>query len=161
MYTQALIHSNLFNTHLTQNGELNFMFFSCYLYVFYMYYLCICIFYVFLMFFICIIYVFTNNTCIRRNKVFRCFKYFFRLSYTSGVQSVPVCAVQWIHFNVLKDSINCSIGHIEMKSWHELIPHQILKNKPFIAFLDLLPSRFACHTYLIWRNSYRDLLLNS
>jgi len=64
VYTQALIHSNLFNTHLTQHGELddltlsqmafkksnkpfvcaiiegNFMFFSCYLYVFYMYFTC-------------------------------------------------------------------------------------------------------------------------
>ena len=64
VYTQALIHSNLFNTHLTKNGELkdltlsqmalkksnrpfvcgiiegNLMYFSCNLYVIYMYYIC-------------------------------------------------------------------------------------------------------------------------
>jgi len=99
------------------------MLFICFLYVLFIYFL--------------IILVFAGI------KYFGILKYFFRLSYTSGVQSVPVCAVQWIHFNVLKDSINCSIGQIAMQSWHELIPHQILKNKPFISFLDLLPSRFA------------------
>ena len=55
-------------------------------------------------------------------KYFGVLKYFTYLSYTSGVYSVPVCAVQWIYFNFIKDSINCSFGHIAMQSWHELIP---------------------------------------
>jgi hypothetical protein len=72
-------------------------------------------------------------------------KYFFRLDYTSAVQSIPLCAVQWIHFDVIKDSINSVIGRIAMNSWHEIMPHQIaaLRNMPFISFNDLQPSRFA------------------
>jgi hypothetical protein len=70
-------------------------------------------------------------------------KYFFRLDYTSAVQSVPICAVNWIHFNVIKDSMNCVIGEIPMQSWHELIPHPTLKSKTFISLNDLQPSRFA------------------
>ena len=70
-------------------------------------------------------------------------KYFFRLDYASAVQSVPVCAVHWIHFNVVKDSMNCVIGEIPMQSWHELIPHPTLKSKTFISLNDLQPSRFA------------------
>jgi hypothetical protein len=72
-------------------------------------------------------------------------KYFFRLDYTSGVQSVPLCAVQWIHFEILKDSINCVIGRIAMNSWHEILPHPIpaLRNIPFISLNDLQPSRYA------------------
>ena len=78
-------------------------------------------------------------------KQFGIVKYFFRFDYTSGVQSVPLCAVQWIHFDVIKDSINCVIGRIAMQSWHELLPHPIaaLRNMPFISFNDLQPSRFA------------------
>ncbi len=76
-------------------------------------------------------------------KYFGVVKYFFRLDYTNAVQSVPICAVQWIHFNVVKSSINCVIGHIPMQSWHELLPHPILKKQPFISFNDLQPSRFA------------------
>ena len=76
-------------------------------------------------------------------KYFGMVKYFFRLNYTNGVQSVPICAVQWIDFNMEKDSINCIIGRIPMSSWNELIPHPTLKNKPFISFNDLQPSRFA------------------
>ena len=70
-------------------------------------------------------------------------RYFFRLDYTSAVQSVPVCAVHWIHFNIVKDSNNCTIGQIPMQSWHEWMPHPTLKNQPFISFNDLQPSRFA------------------
>ncbi len=72
-------------------------------------------------------------------------KYFFRLEYTSGVQSVPLCAVQWIEFNVVKDTINCVIGQIPMQSWNEITPHPLarLRNVPFISFNDLQPSRFA------------------
>ena len=72
-------------------------------------------------------------------------KYFFRLDYTSGVQSVPLCAVQWIHFIIVKDTINCVIGQIPMKSWNEITPHPLgrIQNMPFISFNDLQPSRFA------------------
>ena len=78
-------------------------------------------------------------------KRFGIVKYFFRLNYTSGVQSVPLCAVQWIHFEILKDSINCVIGRIAMNSWHEILPHPIpaLRNIPFISLNDLQPSRYA------------------
>jgi len=76
-------------------------------------------------------------------KYFGVVKYFFRLDYTNAVQSVPICAVQWIHFNAVKDSINCVIGQVPMQSWHELMPHPTLKNQPFISFNDLQPSRFA------------------
>jgi len=76
-------------------------------------------------------------------KYFGVVKYFFRLDYTNAVQSVPICAVQWIHFNVVKDSINCVIGRVHMQSWYELMPHPTLKNQPFISFNDLQPSRFA------------------
>ena len=72
-------------------------------------------------------------------------KYFFRLDYTTGVESVPLCAVHWIHFNVVKDTISCVIGQIPMQSWHELVPHPIaaLRDMPFISFNDLQPSRYA------------------
>jgi hypothetical protein len=72
-------------------------------------------------------------------------KYFFRLDYTSGVQSVPLCAVHWIDFTVVKDTINCVIGQIPMQSWNEIRPHPlaVLRNMPFISFNDLQPSRYA------------------
>ena len=38
--------------------------------------------------------------------------YFFRLEYTSAVNSVPICAVHWINFRILHEKINCSIGGI-------------------------------------------------
>jgi hypothetical protein len=65
------------------------------------------------------------------------------LDYTTAVQSVPICAVQWIQFNAVKDTINCVIGQIPMQSWHELTDHPILKNKQFISLNDLQPSRYA------------------
>ena len=76
-------------------------------------------------------------------KYFGAVKYFFRLDYTSGVQSVPICAVHWIHFNIVKETINCIIGQIPMQDWHELRPYPTLKNQPFISFNDIEPSRFA------------------
>ena len=99
--------------------------------------------YVFSMYFQCICNVFVFNFNVLGVKYFGMVKYFFRLNYTNGVQSVPICAVQWIDFNIEKDSINCIIGRIPMSSWNELIPHPTLKNKPFISFNDLQPSRFA------------------
>ena len=94
-----------------------------------------------------LVIIINNNNLITLNilgvKYFGVIKYFFRLDYTNAVQSIPICAVQWIQFNVVKDTINCVIGQIPMQSWHELMPHPILKNKPFISFNDLQPSRFA------------------
>ena len=78
-------------------------------------------------------------------KYFGVVKYFFRLDYTSAVQSVPLCAVQWIQFNVVKDTINCVLGRIPMQCWNEITQHPLaeIRNKPFISFNDLQPSRFA------------------
>ena len=45
-------------------------------------------------------------------KYFGIAKYFFRLDYTSGVESVPLCAVHWIHLLTDKNTINCVIGRI-------------------------------------------------
>jgi hypothetical protein len=94
-----------------------------------------------------LVIIINNNNLITFNilgvKYFGVIKYFFRLDYTNAVQSIPICAVEWIQFNVVKDTINCVIGQIPMQSWHELMPHPILKNKPFISFNDLQPSRFA------------------
>jgi len=78
-------------------------------------------------------------------KYFGIVKYCFRLDYTSGVESVPLCAVHWIHLLTDKDTINCVIGRIPMQSWNELMPHPIpaLRDMPFISFNDLQPSRYA------------------
>ena len=70
-------------------------------------------------------------------------KYFFLLNYTTAVQSVPICAVQWIDFIIEKDTISCSIGQIPMQSWHVSTQHQKLINKHFISFGDIQPSRYA------------------
>lgn len=70
-------------------------------------------------------------------------KYFFRLEYTSAVKSVPICAVHWINFQVIHDKINCSIGRIPLHWWNNLAPHPTLKERDFISFSDLQPSRYA------------------
>jgi len=70
-------------------------------------------------------------------------KYFFRLEYTSAVKSVPICAVHWINFRVIHDKINCSIGRIPLHWWNNLSPHPTLKERDFISFSDLQPSRYA------------------
>ena len=57
-------------------------------------------------------------------KCFGIIKYFFRLDYTSGVISVPICAVHWINFIIVKDSINCSIGQIHQLYWNTLSTHE-------------------------------------
>ena len=71
---------------------------------------------VFSMYFQCIFNVFVFNFNVLGVKYFGMVKYFFRLNYTNGVQSVPICAVQWIDFNIETDSINCIIGRIPMSS---------------------------------------------
>ena len=77
-------------------------------------------------------------------KYFGIVKYFFRLTYTSAIKSVPICAVHWINFENLKDSISCSIGRIPQEVyWNTLEKHPTLKNMEFISFNDILPSRFA------------------
>ena len=49
---------------------------------------------VFSMYFQCIFNVFVFNFNVLGVKYFGMVKYFFRLNYTNGVQSVPICAVQ-------------------------------------------------------------------
>ena len=104
--------------------------------VFSMYYQCI--FNVISMYFQCFVNVMFTGV-----KYFGIVKYFFRLDYTSAVLSVPICAVQWIHFILVKDSVSCSIGQVPMKSWHEVLPHPTMNIHPFISFNDLQPSRYA------------------
>ena len=125
MYTQALIHSNLFDSKINHHGGLKELTLSEMALTKYK------------KPFVCAI--------IEGTKQFGMVKYFFRFDNTSGVQSVPLCAVQWIHFDVIKDTINCVIGRIAMPSWHETMPHPIaaLRNMPFISFNDLQPSRYA------------------
>ena len=76
-------------------------------------------------------------------KYFGVVKYFFRLDYTTAVRSVPICAVHWINFTIDKDTISCTIGRVPMQSWHVFSQHQTLKNKQFISFDDIQPSRYA------------------
>jgi hypothetical protein len=76
-------------------------------------------------------------------KYFGVVKYFFRLHYTSAVQNIPICAVQWLNFEVVKDAINCCIGRIPQLWWNRIDSHPALKNKSFVAFSDLQPSRYA------------------
>jgi len=69
-------------------------------------------------------------------------QYFFRLSLTSAVESVPVCRIQWIHLHTVKSTRNCSIGYIRQDNWTAWLPHPVMEN-PYISFNSLLPSRFA------------------
>ena len=63
--------------------------------------------------------------------------------------------MQWLHFEVVKDAINCCIGRIPQPWWNRIDSHPALKNKTFVAFSDLQPSRYAL-SYLPNhnRNSY-------
>ena len=67
------------------------------------------------------------------------------MDYTSGVISVPICAVHWINFIIVKDSINCSIGQIRQLYWSTLLTHEDpdINKKTFVSFNDLEPSRYA------------------
>jgi len=56
---------------------------------------------------------------------------------------LPICAVHWINFQILHDKINCSIGRIPLHWWNCLAPHPTLKERDFISFSDLQPSRYA------------------
>ena len=56
---------------------------------------------------------------------------------------MPICAVHWINFNVIKDRINCCIGRISLHWWNNLTPHPTLKERDFISFNDLQPTRYA------------------
>lgn len=69
--------------------------------------------------------------------------YPFYSRYTSAVNSVPICAVHWINFRILHEKINCSIGRIPKHWWNNLSPHPTLKERDFISFSDLQPSRYA------------------
>lgn len=71
-------------------------------------------------------------------------RYFFRLSFTSGVRSVPVCYVEWIPFEVSKHNFNCFIGNIRQADWNRW-PAPSIKPivNPFIHLAQLLPSRWA------------------
>ena len=85
----------------------------------------------------------------------------FRLTYTTAVRSLSICAVQWIDFNIDKDSISYSIGQIPMQSWHVKTQHPRLKNKHFISFDDIEPSRYALSfvpSDNIWNSSMKVLL---
>ena len=127
VYTQALIHSNLFDAcedyhHNLKTLTLAEMVDRNYKKPF-------------------VCYIDKDND----KKYFGVVKYFFRLNYTTGVLSVPVCAVHWINFEIMKDSVNCSIGRIRGPYWKTLAEHadkNILK-KNFVSFNDLEPSRYA------------------
>ena len=45
--------------------------------------------------------------------------------------------------NVIKDRINCCIGRIPLHWWNNLTPHPTLKERDFISFNDLQPTRYA------------------
>ena len=127
VYTQALIHSNLFDAcedyhHNLKTLTLAEMVDRNYKKPF-------------------VCYIDKDND----KKYFGVVKYFFRLNYTTGVLSVPVCAVHWVNFEIMKDSVNCSIGRIRGPYWKTLAEHadkNILK-KNFVSFNDLEPSRYA------------------
>ena len=78
-------------------------------------------------------------------KYFGVIKYFFRLNYTTGVIGVPICAIHWINFQIIKDSVNCSIGEIRLHWWNTLSIHEDadINKKTFISFNDIEPSRYA------------------
>jgi len=89
------------------------------------------------------LYVLHKLISIIGTKFFGVVKYFFCLDYTTAVRSVPICAVQWIHFNIDKDTISCTIGRVPMQSWHVYSQHPTMKNKHFISFDDIEPTRYA------------------
>jgi len=74
-----------------------------------------------------------------------------------GVNSVPICAVQWINFTIDKDTISCTIGRVPMQSWHVVSQHPTLKNKQFIYFDDIQPSRYAL-SYVPSENIRNDFM---
>jgi len=79
-----------------------------------------------------------------------------------GVNSVPICAVQWINFTIDKDTISCTIGRVPigrvpMQSWHVVSQHPTLKNKQFISFDDIQPSRYAL-SYVPSENIRNDFM---
>ena len=127
VYTQALIHSNLFDAsvdyrHVMQTLTLADMVEKKYKKPF-------------------VCYIDKENG----KKYFGVVKYFFRLTYTSGVISVPICAIHWINFQIVKDSVNCSIGQIRLHWWNTLSIHEDsdINKKTFVSFNDLEPSRYA------------------
>ena len=65
------------------------------------------------------------------------------MNYTNGVLDIPICAVQWINFEVLKDYRNCTIGQIRLTNWREWKRHDKFNKESYISFNDLEPSRYA------------------
>ena len=72
-------------------------------------------------------------------KYFGVVKYFFRLTYTTGVISVPICSVHWINFEIIQDSVNCSIGRIKRHWWDSLTDHEDkdIQEQNFVSFNDI------------------------
>jgi hypothetical protein len=89
-------------------------------------------------------------------------KYFFRLHFTSAVNHVPCCEVQWVStFLIARKSRNCCIGSIKMDEWEAWRSSIVNSSKvfpsKFISFNDLLASRF-CLSFIPPKNaSVRDV----
>ena len=45
------------------------------------------------------------------------------LSLSLPISHIPICAVRWINFEVLKDYRNCTIGQIRLTNWREWKRH--------------------------------------
>ena len=56
------------------------------------------------------------------------------------ISHIPICAVQWINFEVLKDYRNCTIGRIRQTNWREWERHDKFNKESYISFKDLEPS---------------------
>ena len=102
------------------------------------------------------------STIIDGQQFFGLPKYFFRFNFTSAVDNVPCCEVQWVSsFIIEKQSRNCCIGSIKKDEWEAWRPNIVNSSKvfpsKFISFNDLLASRF-CLSFIPPSNaSVRDI----
>ena len=70
--------------------------------------------------------------------------YFFRASYTTAVQNVPMVKVKWIPYNSVHSYRASEIGLITVDNW-QATEYENMNNdiNPFISFQQLEPTRYA------------------
>ena len=62
-------------------------------------------------------------------------KYMFRFSFTSGIEDIPVGAIDWVQFDCSEQHRVCSIGSISEDEW-DRGPRQSHQHKQFLTLAD-------------------------
>jgi hypothetical protein len=84
----------------------------------------------------------SNKIVIEERQMFGRVKYMFRFTFTTGIDDIPVAAVDWANFRCDLEHRVCSIGMITEQEWNNG-PTQNPIYKQYLPMDEIFPSRYS------------------